>query len=144
MRPCSVPRMASADDFTGAVNRYLELLNNGSADEITALYTDDATIEDPVGSEVRRGRDAVHEFYAAIENLDKETELVALKAAGNEVAFLWRLTVDLGNGRTRVEPIWRSSFARSLHRRLGQIPRAAPDRWRRERRYQFDWNAYGW
>jgi steroid delta-isomerase len=97
--------MASADDFTGAVNRYLELLNKGSADEITALYTDDATIEDPVGSEVRRGRDAVHEFYAAIENLDKETELVALKAAGNEVAFLWRLTVDLGNGRSRVEPI---------------------------------------
>jgi steroid Delta-isomerase len=108
--------MASADDtgaagpatsnYVATVNRYLELLNKkGSADDITALYTDDATIEDPVGSEVRRGRDAVHEFYAAIENLDKETELVALKAAGEEVAFLWSLTVDLGNGRSRVEPI---------------------------------------
>ena len=98
--------MASDDDNTKTVNRYLELLTKGaSADEITALYTDDATIEDPVGSDVRRGRDAVHEFYAAIENLDKKTELVALKAVGNEVAFLWRLTIDMGEVTTRVEPI---------------------------------------
>ncbi len=72
--------MPTADDYAATVNRYLELLATGGADEITALYTDDATIEDPVGSDVRRGRGAVHEFYAAIENLSKETELVTLRA----------------------------------------------------------------
>jgi len=97
--------MPSADDYANTVNRYLELLAKGSADEITALYTEDATIEDPVGSELRRGRAAVHEFYAAIENVDKETELVALKVAGNEAAFLWRLTVNAGDTRSRIEPI---------------------------------------
>ena len=49
-RACSVPSMPTVDDYAATVNRYLELLGTGSADEITALYTDDATIEDPVGS----------------------------------------------------------------------------------------------
>jgi steroid Delta-isomerase len=97
--------MPTADDYAATVNRYLELLATGGADEITALYTDDATIEDPVGSDVRRGRGAVHEFYAAIENLSKEAELVMLRAAGNEVAFWWRMTVNAGDSRTRLEPI---------------------------------------
>ena len=97
--------MPTADDYVATVNRYLELLATGGADEITALYTDDATIEDPVGSDVRRGRGAVHEFYAAIENLSKETELVTLRAAGNEIAFWWRMTVTAGASRTRLEPI---------------------------------------
>jgi steroid delta-isomerase len=97
--------MATADDYAATVNRYLELLATGGADEITALYTDDATIEDPVGSDVRRGRGAVHEFYAAIENLSKDAELVMLRAAGNEVAFWWRMTVNAGESRTRLEPI---------------------------------------
>jgi len=97
--------MPTADDYAATVNRYLELLATGGADEITALYTDDATIEDPVGSDVRRGRQAVHEFYAAIENVSKETELVTLRAAGNEIAFWWRMTVNAGGSRTRLEPI---------------------------------------
>ena len=97
--------MPTADDYAATVNRYLELLATGGADEITALYTDDATIEDPVGSDVRRGRGAVHEFYGAIEHLSKETELVTLRAAGNEIAFWWRMTVNAGGSRTRLEPI---------------------------------------
>jgi steroid Delta-isomerase len=103
--PVVSPARASAHDYTATVNRYLQLLANGSADQIAALYADDATIEDPVGSDLRRGHDAVHEFYAAIEGLEKEAELVTLRAAGNEAAFWWRLTVNAGGSRTRIEPI---------------------------------------
>lgn len=91
--------------ITKVVNRYLELVARGSADDISALYAEDATIEDPVGSDVRRGPAAVHEFYAAIENLDKETELVSLKVAANQAAFLWRLRLTTGDSRSQVEPI---------------------------------------
>jgi len=54
---------------------------------------------------VRRGRGAVHEFYGAIEHHSKETELVTLRAARNEIAFWWRMTVNAGGSRTRLEPI---------------------------------------
>ena len=93
-------------DPAATVNRYLELVaKKGVADEITALYTEDATIEDPIGSDVRRGRDAVHEFYAPLDDADKKTELLSLKVGGSEAAFLWRLTIDFGGSGTVIEPI---------------------------------------
>ena len=97
--------MATADDYAKAVNRYLELVANGSADEVTALYAEDATIEDPIGSELRRGRAAIHEFYAAFESAQKQTELVSLRVCGNEAAFLWSLTIKAGDSGTAIEPI---------------------------------------
>ena len=97
--------MATADDYAKTVNRYLELVANGSADEVTALYAEDATIEDPIGSELRRGRSAIHEFYAAFESAQKQTELVSLRVCGNEAAFLWSLTIKAGDSGTAIEPI---------------------------------------
>lgn len=100
-----MPLMPSADP-AASVTRYLELLAAGaSADEIAGLYAQDATIEDPVGSDLRRGRDAIREFYAAIENVGKQTELLSVKAVGDQAAFLWSLTVKMGESSTRVEPI---------------------------------------
>jgi steroid Delta-isomerase len=107
---CNLLPVPSADDYTQTVNRYIELVAKGGADELTALYAEDATIEDPIGSDVRRGRAAVHEFYAAFENLRRESELVSLRVAGNEAAFLWRLTLTTGDDRTRIEPISLMTF----------------------------------
>jgi steroid Delta-isomerase len=50
------------------VNRYVELLGMGSADELTALYTSDATVEDPVGTGVRRGHDEIRDLYRGVES----------------------------------------------------------------------------
>ena len=97
--------MASADDYAKTVNRYLELVANGSADDVSALYAEDATIEDPIGSELRRGHAAIHEFYAAFESADKQTELVSLRVGGREAAFLWGLKIKAGDGGTKIEPI---------------------------------------
>jgi len=97
--------MPSADDYAKTVNRYLELVANGSADDVTALYAEDATIEDPIGSELRRGRGAIHEFYAAFESAKRQTEMVSLRVGGNEAAFLWNLTIKAGDGGTVIEPI---------------------------------------
>ena len=97
--------MPSADDYAKTVERCLELVANGSADDVTALYAEDATIEDPIGSELRRGRAAIREFYAAFESAEKQTELVSLRVGGNEAAFLWSLTIKVGDSGTVIEPI---------------------------------------
>ena len=98
--------MPSAEDITQTVNRYLELLAKGQADAVAELYADDATVEDPVGGEVHIGRQAISGFYGkSIENLDLDTELVSLKVAGHEAAYLWRLTVKTGDGGMLIEPI---------------------------------------
>jgi steroid Delta-isomerase len=97
--------MPSAEHIAETVNRYISLVAKGTADDIVELYADDATVEDPVGGEVHIGRQAIHGFYAAVENVERECELVTLRVAGHEAAFLFRLTVTAGEHRMRIEPI---------------------------------------
>jgi steroid delta-isomerase len=79
--------------ITKAVNRYLETVSQGRPDDIAALYAEDATVEDPVGSEVHIGRQAIRGFYTSVENVKSKTEVVTLRALGNEAAFFWRLII---------------------------------------------------
>jgi steroid Delta-isomerase len=79
--------------ITKAVNRYLETVSQGRPDDIAALYAQDAAVEDPVGSELHIGRQAIRGFYTSVENVKSKTEVVTLRALGNEAAFLWRLII---------------------------------------------------
>jgi steroid Delta-isomerase len=91
--------------ITDTVNRYIELVAKGSADDIVELYADDATVEDPVGGEVHIGRQAIRGFYAAVSDVQRECELVTLRVAGHEAAFQFRLTVTAGEHKMVIEPI---------------------------------------
>lgn len=102
--------MPSPEAIANTVNSYLELVANGKADDIVTLYADDATVEDPIGSEPRRGRDAIHEFYAAFQDVKKDTELVELRIGGAEAAFFWHLTLHAGDTRSRISPISTMTF----------------------------------
>jgi steroid delta-isomerase len=102
--------MPSQEAITETVNRYLALVANGKADDVLTLYVADATIEDPIGSDLRRGHDAIREFYAGFQDAKKETELAELRISGSEAAFLWHLTLDAGDSRTRISPISTMAF----------------------------------
>jgi len=93
-----MPSADQAEANAKTVNRYLELVSKGQADDIAELYADDATVEDPVGGEVHIGRQAVRGFYNNVENVKAQAEVVTLRAMGNEAAFHWTLTIDLGEG----------------------------------------------
>ncbi|MCV7132553.1 nuclear transport factor 2 family protein [Mycobacterium hodleri] len=96
--------MPSAELITQNVNRYLELVGEAKPDEIADLYADDATVEDPVGGEVHIGRQAILGFYKGALGAKGETEIITLRALGHEAAYLWTLTLDLGeSGRMRLE-----------------------------------------
>ncbi|HUB55535.1 MAG TPA: nuclear transport factor 2 family protein [Mycobacterium sp.] len=97
--------MPSPEQIADTVNRYISLVAKGTADDIAALYADDATVEDPVGGEVHIGRQAIRGFYSATDGLERECELVTLRVAGNEAAFQFRLTIKAGNGGMLIEPI---------------------------------------
>lgn len=102
--------MSSSEAITETVNRYLALVATGTADEIVTLYAADATLEDPIGSDIRRGHDAIHGFYAGFQDAKKDTELAELRIAGSQAAFFWHLTLDAGDSRTRISPISTMTF----------------------------------
>ncbi|WP_231117565.1 nuclear transport factor 2 family protein, partial [Mycobacterium intracellulare] len=60
--------MPSPEAITETVNRYLALVATGTADDIVTLYAADATIEDPIGADIRRGHDAIRAFYAGFQD----------------------------------------------------------------------------
>jgi len=98
--------MPSAELITQTVNRYLELVSNGTAEDIAELYAEDDTVEDPVGGgETHIGRQAILGFYKTIESVGREAELLALRVGGHEAAFMFALTVTMGDVKMRIEPM---------------------------------------
>lgn len=53
----------NADHMRSVLDQYVDAMTRGDVDAIMALYADDATVEDPVGSDPRRGSDAIRELY---------------------------------------------------------------------------------
>ncbi len=51
------------------------------------------------------GREAIHGFFANIATLKRESELLTLRVAGGEAAFLFAITIAASDSPTRIEPI---------------------------------------
>ena len=94
-----------SETITATVHRYLELIGKGSADDIVELFAADATVEDPVDSEPYVGIEAIRGFFATLESLERETELVSLRVCGQEAAFQFVITFSAGDSRMRLSPI---------------------------------------
>jgi len=92
------------DALQAFVQRYLDTVAGSTADDVAALYAEDATLEDPVGGgEVHIGRQAIAGFYKIMEGGGEiKTELLTFRAGGHEAAFVFAITVG---GAMRIEPI---------------------------------------
>ncbi|MEV5649507.1 nuclear transport factor 2 family protein [Nocardia sp. NPDC052254] len=97
--------MASPEQIRTAIRRYLDAVATGTAKDIAALYTEDASVEDPVGSTPQRGRVAIEKFYGAIESKTRSTELQSVRIAGHQAAFGFRVSTEFDGRTTTVEPI---------------------------------------
>jgi len=95
----------AADRIIEAVQRYLAVVGSGTAEEIAACYAEDGTLEDPVGSEPQRGRDAIRAFYAQLEGTKRETELITVRVSGASAAFHFRVRTELQDQIVEIEPI---------------------------------------
>jgi steroid delta-isomerase len=94
--------LLTADVIRTAVTNYLDAVSSGPSSTIAALYAEDATLEDPVGGEVRVGREAIEAFYGA---LDCKTELLTIRVSGNNAAFHFRVVTEIGGKAYAIEPI---------------------------------------
>lgn len=100
------------DQIADTIRRYVSLLASGSTDDLLELFAEDATVEDPVGSDVRAGRNEIREFFSTLQQLERQTELVLLRVAGNEAAFSFTITFKAGDTSMRLQPIDTMTFDR--------------------------------
>ncbi|MBA4024013.1 MAG: steroid delta-isomerase [Gordonia sp.] len=96
----------SRDTALSTVSRYLEAIAEAtSPSQIAALYTDDATVEDPVGSETVRGKDAIAAFFAPLTQSQRDTELLNFRHCGDSAAFHFRVRTHTPDGVVEIEPL---------------------------------------
>jgi len=75
-----------------AVEKYVEAFEAKSIDLIRDLFADDATVEDPVGTDVYDGIEAILGFYRNAFEMNARLELTGTpRCAGNAVAFPFRV-----------------------------------------------------
>ena len=85
-----------------AVNEYIRALCKHDISVIENLYAEDATIEDPYGSEMMRGKEAILNFYQQAFDGGVKAELTgSVRVAGDSAAFAFNVFV----GKVKIEVI---------------------------------------
>ena len=98
--------MPTNDTMEAAVHRYIRALNESDLDTIVALYAEDATVEDPVGTPPHNGREAIRAFYAGSVALKLDVALEGpVRATANEAAFAFRVRFVWNGQATTICPI---------------------------------------
>jgi steroid delta-isomerase len=96
------------------IENYWKAFTAGDRDAWVALFTDDATVEDPVGSPVHSGKDAIGAFFEVSHSLADSIELRSLDIlaiVGNEAAFAMEIRPNIGGAAMVLEAIDVMTFA---------------------------------
>lgn len=96
---------ASRETILETIQQYVDLVATGASADVVALYADGATVEDPVGTDVRRTREEIAEFYGALDGLEQSATLLHVRIAGNEAAFAFELVTKAGEQTYTLAPI---------------------------------------
>jgi len=101
---------ASNERIGEVVGEYVRLVGTGTAAEIVALYAEGASVEDPVGSDVLVGAEAIRGFYAGLESLEQETRLLTLRVAAGEAVFHFEVVTRVDGVAYALSPIDAMTF----------------------------------
>jgi steroid delta-isomerase len=110
--------MGVEDAIRATVSSYLETFSAGDRERWLDLFTSDATLEDPVGTEVRKGREAIGEFWDATRGMAPSMTLKLVQGpgvCGNVAAFAMEAHVDLGESTIIAPTIDVMSFTDDGH-----------------------------
>lgn len=89
--------MSSHEEMVRAVERYVEAFEKGDAKMASDLYADNATVEDPIGTPIHTGRDAIHAFYAKSMQAGAKLRLDGpVRTGGGYAAFPFTVLVNFG------------------------------------------------
>ncbi len=95
--------MADRSQICAACDRYVSAVDAADVEAILALYSDDAVVEDPVGSEPKVGKEALRAFYAgSLGPAISARRIGPITAAGDHAAFQFRVDVDLGETKIKL------------------------------------------
>lgn len=94
-----------AQYYCDVADNYLRYLNEKNLEGILSLYADTATVEDPVGSTVLKGKEALRKFYSGAVTIDLTLKRIGqVRVAEVEISFPFQLIMDY-NGTSMITDI---------------------------------------
>ncbi len=106
--------MADESVIRETIEKYWKAFTAGDREAWVALFTDDATVEDPVGSPVHSGKDAIGAFFDSAHSLADSIELRSLDitaVCGHQAAFAMHIRPEIGGATYVMEAIDVMTFA---------------------------------
>jgi steroid delta-isomerase len=98
--------MPSHEQMIATVHAYVDAFANEDSDAIAQLYAADATVEDPIGTPLRCGIDAIRDFYKMSVGTGAKLALDGpVRTAGNIAAFAFSVHVTLDGSPCRIDVI---------------------------------------
>ena len=87
--------MATVEQMYAAVHGYVAAFSAGDAEQVVALFAPDATVEDPVGSDVLHGHEAIRAFYVRSMSMGAKLFLdEPIRAVADTAAFAFHVLVE--------------------------------------------------
>lgn len=94
--------MPTTQQKLAAVHGYVDAFARGDAEAAVALFADDATVEDPLGTPIKRGHDEIRAFYQGSMATGAKLELQGEpRCAADYVAFAFAVRLEW-QGQTSV------------------------------------------
>jgi steroid delta-isomerase len=99
--------MPSEQVMKAAMQAYIDCFNRADPDAVAALYADDATVEDPVGSPLKNGKAEVAAFYKMAVATGAKLKLAApIRAShGNSAAMAFDVQLNMPTGEAIIQVI---------------------------------------
>jgi steroid delta-isomerase len=99
--------MATPDEIRATIGQYPERFSANDREGWLDLFAEDATFEDPVGSDVRRSREEIGGFWDFAHSLADAIELRVAKFSviGHEAAVPLTVISDFGDQRFAIDVI---------------------------------------
>lgn len=99
--------MIEEAQMKAALQAYVDRANAGDAEGLVALFSSDATIEDPVGTPLKRGKEIAAWFADTVAFKTRVTPQVPLRGShGREAALVFDVEFTPPDGvRTRIRSV---------------------------------------
>lgn len=97
--------MPTHEEKVRVVESYIQAFAKCDPEAVVALFAEDATVEDPIGSPAHHGHDAIRAFYTASMATGAKLKLEGpVRTAADYAAFAFSVTLNYG-GEKRVDVI---------------------------------------
>ena len=93
--------MNTSENMKARLMDYIDAFNAADASRVVALFADNASVEDPVGTPLKEGKSEIETFYTYATSVGARLELMAPPRGshGNSASISFRVHITAQDGR---------------------------------------------